>query len=110
MISVDFINQLRRLDRTLVLRLNREKQRYVIYRKDRQNVPREILVIENPDGEFCYPNREHIVQLYKADLWQNPDMIKKMDEHNERLDEESDRHIHFLSDEMSKLATRTKYY
>jgi len=109
MTSTDFINKLRRLDKTLFYKLDRLKQRYIVYRKDRQNVPREILVIEN-DGEFCYPNYNHIAKLYQMDLWQNKNLIKEMDEHNERLDEESDRHIHFLSEEMSKLATRSKYY
>jgi len=109
MISTDFINKLRRLDKTLFLRLDRLKQRYIIYRKDRQNLPREILVIEN-NGEFCYPNYEHVAKLYQMDLWQNKDLIKKMDEHNERLDEEGDEKLHYISDECSKIATRTKFY
>jgi len=80
-----------------------------VYRKDRQNLPREILVIEN-DGEFCYPNYENIVQLYQMDLWRNPNLIKKMDKHNEGLDKESDEKNHRLSDEISKLITRSVYF
>ena len=100
---------MRRLDKTLFLKLDKSKQRYVVYRKDRQNVPREILVIEN-DGEFCYPSYEHIAKLYKMDLWRNKNLIKDMDAHNENLDRESDEKIHNLSDEMSKLITRSSYF
>jgi len=109
MISPDFSAQLHRLDRTLSLKLDRAKQRYVIYRKDRQNVPRETLIIEN-SGDFCYPNYNHIVRLYQMDSWSNKNLIKDIDEYNERLDDDSNAHMHFLSDEMSKIATRTRYY
>jgi hypothetical protein len=109
MVSAIFIDQMLRLDKTLYLKLDKLKQRFAIYRKDRKNLPREILVIEN-NGEFCYPNRNHIDKLYEMDSWQNKNLIKDMDAHNESLDEEGDDHIHFLSNEMSKLATRTKYF
>jgi len=99
-----------RLDKTLFLKLDKLKQRFIVYRKDRQNLPREILVIEDNRGEFCYPSYEHIVQLYKADLWQNPNLIKEMDEWNENLDKESDEKIHRISDEVSKIATRSAWY
>ena len=105
-----FYNQLRRLDNTLFMTIDKYKQRFVVYRRDRQNFPREILTIEDNLGEFCYPSYEHIIQLYKADLWQNPNMIKEMDSYNENLDKESDERIHRISDEVSKVATRTKYY
>ena len=110
MISFFFKRQLRKLDKTLFLKLNREKGRYVIYRRDRKNFPREILVIEGPSGEFCYPNYNHIVKLYQMDSWQNKRMIQEMDEHNESLDRESSERIHIISDEMSKLATRSINY
>ena len=109
MVSTTFLNQLNRLDKTLFIKLDRLIQRYIIYRKDRQNVPREILVIEN-DGDFCYPNYNHIAKLYSMDMWQNPDMVRKMDEWNENLDKESDEKIHRISDEVSKVATRTRFY
>lgn len=109
MIALNFKRQLRKLDKTLFLKLDRLKQRYVIYRRDRQNFPREILIVEN-SGEFCYPNYNHIAILYKMDSWQNKNMIKEMDEHNENLERESDRKMHRLSDEMSKLITRSVYY
>jgi len=109
MTSTDFRNKLGRLDKTLFLKLDRLKQRYIIYRKDRQNVPREILVVENA-GEFCYPNYNHIVRLYQMDSWSNKNLIADMDRHNESLDEEGDRHMRFLSDEVSKLATRSAYF
>ena len=105
-----FYNQLRRLDNTLFMTIDKYKQRFVVYRRDRQNFPREILTIEDNLGEFCYPNRKHIDKLYEMDMWQNPGMIRKMDEHNEQLDREGDEKIHFISDEVSKIATRTKYY
>lgn len=101
--------KMRRLDKTLFLKLDKQKQRYVVYRKDRKNVPREILVIEN-SGDFCYPNYEHLVKLYKSDLWRNKNLIKEMDEYNDNLDRESNQKIHFLSDEMSKLITRSAYF
>ena len=109
MIPSNFKSKLARLDKTLFLLLDREKQRYVIYRRDRQNIPREILVIED-DGEFCYPNYNHIAKLYQMDSWQNKNIIRDIDAHNDSLDEEGDAHIHYLSEEMSKLATRSKYY
>ena len=79
MVSKIFKRQLKRLDKTLFLKFDREKCRYIIYRKDRQNIPREILIIEN-NGEFCPPCYRHIELLYKADLWQNKNLIKEMDE------------------------------
>jgi len=109
MISPNFISQMKRLDKTLTLKLDKTLGRYVIYRKDRQNYPREILVIEHA-GEFCYPNRGHIEKLYKMDSWQNKNLIKDMDEHNNQIDIEGDEKIHRISDEVSKIATRTKFY
>jgi hypothetical protein len=109
MVSKLFKRQLRRLDKTLSLKFDREKTRYAIYRRDRQNFPREILTIED-NGKFCYPNHNHIDLLYKADLWQNPNMIKEMDEYNDNLDREGNEKIHHLSEEVSKIATRTAYY
>ena len=109
MVSSIFKRQLKRLDRTLFLKFDREKTRYVVYRKDRQNFPREILVIEN-DGEFCYPGYRHITLLYKSDLWQNPNLIKEMDEYNANLDREGDEKIHHISEEVSRIATRSQYY
>lgn len=105
----DFLAKMRRLDKTLVLKLDRARQRYVMYRKDRSNIPREILVIEQY-GEFCWPNYNHIVKLYQMDSWSNKNLIKDMDAHNEQLDRDGDEHIHRLSNEMSKLATRTAYF
>lgn len=109
MVSALFVSQLNRLDRALFVKLDKVIQRFVVYRRDRQNKPREILKIEM-NGQFCYPNYEHIAKLYSMDSWANKDMIKKMDEHNDNLSKESDEHIHFLSNEMSKLATRSAYY
>ena len=109
MVSKLFKRQLRRLDKTLFLKFDRTKTRYAIYRRDRQNLPREILMIED-NGKFCYPCYRHIELLYKADLWQNPNMIKEMDEWNENLDKEGDERIHRISDEFSKKVTRTAYY
>lgn len=99
---------MKRLDRTLFLKLDRKKQRYVIYRRDRQNLPREILEIEY-NGEFCYPSYEHIAKLCKMDSWQN-DIPEMMDRHNESLDEEGDARISRISEEVSKVGTRSPYY
>ena len=105
----DFLAKMHRLDKTLTIRFDRARHRFVLYRKDRSNFPREILVIEN-DGEFCYPNYNHIAKLYQMDSWSNKNIIKDMDAYNEQLDREGDEHIHHLSNELSKLATRTAYF
>jgi hypothetical protein len=105
----DFLIKMRRLDKTLFIKLDRARQRYVIYRKDRANFPREILVIEE-DGQFAYPNYNHIVKLYQMDSWSNKNLIKDMDEYNDHLGDEGEEHIHYLSNELSKLATRSAYY
>lgn len=97
-----FTIKLKRLDKTLFLR--KENDKYVIYRKDRQNVPREILVIREK------PNYDHICKLYSMDSWRNKNMIQEMDEHNEGLDRDGDEKLHLLSDEMSKLITRSAYF
>jgi hypothetical protein len=105
-----FQEQMRRLDKTLFLRLDRKTGRYVVYRRDRKNLPRQILVIETPDGEFSYPNYEHIAKLYQMDSWQNKNLIKEMDEHNSRLEDESNARIARISNETSKLVTRSAYF
>ena len=81
----------------------------MIYRNDRLNKPRDIIVITDDNGDFCYPNREHIEKLYKMDSWQNKSLIKDMDEFNDNIESELGEKIHFLSDEVSKLMTRTAY-
>lgn len=105
-----FDKQLKRLDKGLYLKFDGFIERYVVYRNNRQNIPRAIYVIQDDHGEFCYPNYEHIAKLYQMDSWQNKNLIKDIDEHNENLDRDGDEHIHRLSDEMSKLVTRSQYY
>ena len=105
-----FLRQMKRLDKTLSMELDRKRGRYVIYRRDRRNFPRQILVIETTDGQFCRPSYEHIVQLYKMDSWQNKNLIKDMDDHNNSLDEEGNRKVRFLSNELSKMVTRSAYF
>lgn len=109
MINHLFTKQMQRLDRSLFLKMDKIKQRYVVYRRDRQNLPREILLIENK-GDFCYPNYEHIVKLYLMDSWQNKNLIKDMDDFNENLDKEHSAKLHHISDEVSKLITRSAYF
>ena len=110
MVSTLFLNQLGRLDKTLFVKLDKQIQRFKIFRKDRMNNVREILVVENPEGQFCYPNYEHIAKLYKMDTWINKNWLEEIDKHNDSLDEEDQRNLHYLSDQMSKLITRSKYF
>lgn len=110
MISPLFLRQLERLDSTLYIKMDWRKVRFVVYRKDRQNVPRQILVIENETGDFCYPNYNHIARLYKMDSWQNKSIIRDIDEHNDRLTDESDEKMRRINREMSLLATRSRYF
>lgn len=110
MISSLFKNQLLRLDKTLYIKLERGLQRYVVYRRDRANRPRKILMIEDENGGFSYPNYKHIAQIYKMDSWQNKNLIKEMDEYNESLDKEFDERIERISSNLSKQMTRTQYY
>ncbi len=105
-----FQKQMTRLDRHLYLEFNKKIGRYIVYRKDRQGVPRQILVVETADGSFCRPSYEHIVKLYKMDSWSNKNLIKDIDTHNDSLDDEYDEHNHRLSGEISKLATRSAYF
>jgi hypothetical protein len=105
-----FVNDLKRLDKTLYLYFDRIINRFVVYRRDRKNVPRKILVIEDNQGQFCRPNREHIDQLYQMDSWANKNIIKEMDAYNENLDKESDERIAQISEERVKQMTRTSFY
>lgn len=105
-----FGDQLKRLDKTLFVKRDNTIGRFVIYRRDRKNFPRTILVVEDADGQFCYPNYNHIAKLYQMDSWSNKNLINDIDKHNDNLDREGDEKIHHLSDEMSKIATRTRYY
>lgn len=79
-------------------------------RRDRTNLPREILVVHGENGEFCYPSYETIAQLYKMDSWQNKNLIADIDRHNDQLDRESTDRIRRMSVETSKLVTRSQYY
>lgn len=110
MVSPLFLNQLSRLDRTLYVKLDRTKQRFVVWRRDRTNLPREILVVHGENGEFCYPSYETIAQLYKMDSWQNKNLIADMDRHNAEIDRESVDRVRRMSIETSKLITRSQYY
>ena len=110
MVSSLFLSQLNKLDDSLFIRLNKEIERFIVCRKDRSNNVREILTIETPNQEFSYPNYEHITKLYEIDTWQNKNVISSIDHHNNNLDQESNRHISMLNDEVSKLATRTRYF
>lgn len=107
---IRFLRQLKRLDKSLFIKLDRHKRRFVVYRRDRVNFPRGILVIENESGDFCYPNYHHIAKLYTMDSWANKHLITDIDKHNDSLDDEGDEYIHYLSGEISKLATRSQYF
>ena len=110
MVSSLFLRQLDRLDHALYLVMDKLIGRFVVYRKDRANRPRDILVIEDDRGGFCYPNAEHIATLYKMDSWQNRAIIEQMDAHNDQIGHEADERISRLNREMSLLATRSQYY
>ena len=110
MVNQSFTKQLTRLDTSLRLRLDRALKRFIIERRDRRGLPRQILVIETPMGDFCYPSHNHLDKLYSMDSWANKNLIKDIDAHNEGLDDEADKANHYLSERMSKLITRSKYF
>jgi len=110
MVSSTFLAQLGRLDRALYLKLDRVRQRYVVYRRDRSNVPREILTLEDNSGDFSYPNAEHIAKLYQMDMLNNKDLIRNIDEHNKNLDRERDAQLHRVVRETVNRMTRSQYY
>lgn len=105
-----FLLQLAHLDKTLFIILDKQRQRFVVFRRDRKNFPREILVIEDEQGDFCYPGYVHIAKLYMMDSWANKRLIQDMDEYNDHLEDDADAKIAFLSNEVSKLATRSAYF
>src|SRR3990167_4391386 len=105
-----FQKQLKRLDRALYIVLDKQRDRFVIRRPDRANNPRDIMVLEDETGEFSRPTYEHIARLYLADMLQNKNLLKDIDEHNEHLEDEAKMKIHRLNAEYANRLTRTNYY
>lgn len=105
-----FTNQMTRLDKNLYLQFDRVIERYVVWRRDRQNKPRQILVIEDDHGQFSYPTYHHLEQLHQMDSWQNKQLINNMDQHNDNLDQDSQLYMRRLHNEISKLTTRSAYF
>lgn len=99
-----------RLDRALYVVLDKNLERYVIYRRDRKYMPRKILVIEDEQGNFSRPTYKHLAKLYEMDSWRHPDFVQKMDEYNEAIEKDMDRKMHRLHEEESLLLTRSAYF
>lgn len=110
MIPKTFQDKLERLDRALFVRIERARGRYVIYRKDRNNMPREILVVEDHNGNYATPSYEHIAMLYKMDMWTNKNFIRDMDRANQKIKDDNNRKLELLSYDVVEQATRSNFY